>query len=64
MTTAVSQEELGIHIARVLAAVTAGRTFVITQDGHPVAELRPLSEERHTFVPTTKLLALLQGPDP
>jgi antitoxin (DNA-binding transcriptional repressor) of toxin-antitoxin stability system len=35
-------------------AVERGETILVTRNGHPVAELRPV--RRRTFVPTTELL--------
>jgi antitoxin (DNA-binding transcriptional repressor) of toxin-antitoxin stability system len=40
----------------VLRAVEAGETFVVTRDGHPVAELRPINGPQR-FVRKEVLLA-------
>lgn len=45
----ISQRELRNDSAAILRAVQAGRVFVVTRNGTPVAELRPCSARR--FVP-------------
>jgi antitoxin (DNA-binding transcriptional repressor) of toxin-antitoxin stability system len=40
-------------------AVERGETIVVTRNGNPVAELRPL--QRRTFVPTGELLRACRG---
>jgi prevent-host-death family protein len=50
----ISQRELRNESAAVMDAVERGETLVVTRNGHPVAELRPVP--RRTFVPTTELL--------
>jgi antitoxin (DNA-binding transcriptional repressor) of toxin-antitoxin stability system len=40
----------------VIDAVAAGDTFVVTRDGVPVAELRPIQATRRRFVPKAELL--------
>lgn len=46
MERTVSQRELRNEAASVLRDVQGGQTFVITRNGSPVAELRPLSSRR------------------
>lgn len=59
----IPQRELRNDNARVLAAVAAGESFVITRHGRPIAELRPIVEGRRTFVPAAELAALFrEGP--
>lgn len=41
-----------------IEAVTAGETFVVTRNGEPVAELRPLRAGRRTFVSREEVAAL------
>jgi len=63
VTTSIPQRELRNDSGRVLAAVEAGQSFVITRHGRPVAELRPVRDGRRTFVPTAELLELfVAGP--
>ncbi len=46
MARTISQRELRNDSAAVLRDVQAGATFVVTRNGTPVAELRPLSPRR------------------
>lgn len=54
----IAQRELRIDNARVMDAVTAGETFVVTRNGEPVAELRPLRPGRRTFISRDELAVL------
>jgi prevent-host-death family protein len=49
MTRTISQRELRNDSAAVLRDVQAGQTMIITRNGTPVAELRPVPPRR--FVP-------------
>ena len=42
----------------VIEAVVAGESFVVTRNGVPVAEVRPIRTARRTFVPKAELVAL------
>jgi prevent-host-death family protein len=46
----IAQRELRNENAKVIEAVTAGETFVVTRNGEPVAELRPIRAGRRSFV--------------
>ncbi|MCB0903553.1 MAG: type II toxin-antitoxin system prevent-host-death family antitoxin, partial [Actinobacteria bacterium] len=48
MTRTIPQRELRNDNAKVIDAVTAGETFVVTRNGEPVAELRPVRAGRRT----------------
>lgn len=50
MARTIPQRELRNENAKVIAAVTAGETFVVTRNGEPVAELRPLRAGRAAFI--------------
>lgn len=50
MTKVIPQRELRNANAKVIEAVTAGETFVVTRNGEPVAELRPVRAGRATFI--------------
>lgn len=50
MAKTIAQRELRNENAKVIDAVTAGETFVVTRNGEPVAELRPLRAGRRTFI--------------
>lgn len=63
MTTTIGQRELRNDNAKVIDAVVAGETFVVTRNGTPVAELRPVSHLRSTFVPRAALRTVAErGP--
>jgi len=59
MPKIIAQRELRNDNAKVIEAVVAGESFVITRNGVPVAELRPVQPARRTFVPRAQLLALV-----
>ncbi len=50
MAKIIAQRELRNENAKVMEAVTAGETFVVTRNGEPVAELRPLRAGRRAFI--------------
>lgn len=50
MARTIPQRELRNDNAKVIEAVTAGETFIVTRNGEPVAELRPIRAHRRTFV--------------
>lgn len=54
MPRIISQRELRNDSAAVLRDVQAGATFVVTRNGTPVAELRPISP--HRFVARERLV--------
>ncbi len=58
MTKIIAQRELRNDNAKVIDAVTAGETFVVTRNGEPVAELRPLRAGRRTFISREEVAAL------
>jgi len=58
VTRTIAQRELRNDNAKVIDAVAAGESFVVTRNGVPVAELRPIRQTRRTFVPSAELLAL------
>ncbi|WP_446226010.1 type II toxin-antitoxin system Phd/YefM family antitoxin [Nocardia sp. IBHARD005] len=49
----IQQRDLRNDSGKVLAAVEAGESFIITRNGNPVAKLEPLA--RRTFVPVSEL---------
>lgn len=59
MSRVISQRELRNDSAAVMDAVERGETVVVTRNGNPIAELRPLL--RRTFVPTTELMLAFRG---
>lgn len=64
MAKVIAQRELRNDSGKVLAAVAAGETFVVTRNGAPVAELRPVAAGRRTRVPRAELLAALSSSRP
>jgi prevent-host-death family protein len=58
MPKTIAQRELRNDNAKVIEAVAAGESFVVTRNGVPVAELRPIRQKRRTFVPAAELAAL------
>ena len=54
----IPQRELRNDNARVMDAVAAGETLIVTRNGVPVAEIRPIRNPRRTFVPKSELIAL------
>jgi len=58
MTRTIPQRELRNDNARVIEAVAGGETFVVTRNGVPVAELRPVTATRRSFLPKAELMTL------
>jgi prevent-host-death family protein len=50
MARTIPQRELRNDNAKIIDAVTAGETFIVTRNGEPVAELRPVRPSRRTFI--------------
>jgi prevent-host-death family protein len=61
MTRTIAQRELRNDNAKVVEAVVAGETFVITRNGEAVAELRPLRVGRRTVVSRVDVMRLIAG---
>ena len=57
MSRVIAQRDLRNQNAQILAAVEAGASFVVTRNGTPVAELRPLVGGRRRFVPRAEFAA-------
>ena len=58
MAKTIAQRELRNENAKVIEAVTAGETFVVTRNGEPVAELRPIRAGRRTFISRAEVATL------
>lgn len=58
MAKTIAQRELRNENARVIEAVTRGESFLVTRNGEPVAELRPLRAGRRTFVSRQEIAAM------
>ncbi len=50
MAKEIAQRVLRNENAKIIDAVAAGETFIVTRNGEPVAELRPYVQRRRTFV--------------
>jgi prevent-host-death family protein len=61
MVRTIAQRELRNDNAKVIEAVAAGETFVVTRNGEPVAELRPIRSGRRTFIARDEVAALAAG---
>jgi prevent-host-death family protein len=53
MARTITQRELRNESGEIMRAIDAGETFVVTRNGVPAAELRPIARRR--FVSTTIL---------
>ena len=63
MSRTIAQRELRNQNAQILAAVEAGASFVVTRNGEPVAELRPLLRGRRQFVTKSEIARMAaEGP--
>jgi antitoxin (DNA-binding transcriptional repressor) of toxin-antitoxin stability system len=58
MSRVIARRDLRNQNARILAAVEAGASFIVTRHGAPVAERRPLARGRRAFVPRAELAAV------
>jgi len=58
MRRTIAQRELRNDNARVIAAVASGETFLVTRNGVPVAELRPIGSGRRRLIPKAELVGL------
>jgi prevent-host-death family protein len=59
MAKIIAQRVLRNDNAKVIEAVAAGESFVVTRNGVPVAELRPIRQMRRTFIPAAELLDIV-----
>jgi prevent-host-death family protein len=59
MNRSITQRELRNDSGEIMRAVDAGKSFVVTRNGAPVAELSPLPRRR--FVPAETALAAFRG---
>ena len=59
MTRELTQRELRNQSGEIMRALDRGEDFVVTRNGVPVGELRPIG--RRQFVPTDVIQAALRG---
>ncbi len=57
----IAQRELRNDNAKVIDEVVAGESFVVTRNGVPVAELRPLRALRRTVVPKSSIASFIDS---
>lgn len=63
MTKTIAQRQLRNDNGRVIDAVADGEDFVVTRNGMPIAELRPLRSRRSPFVGRAELASMVaHGP--
>ena len=58
MSKVIPQRDLRNRNAEIIAAVAAGESFIVTRNGTPVAELRPITQGRRRFVPRADIIAM------
>jgi prevent-host-death family protein len=58
MSRVIAQRDLRNQNAKILDAVEAGECFVVTRNGAPVAELRPVTRGRRRLVPRAEVAAV------
>jgi len=59
MTRKLSQRELRNKSGEVMRALDDGENFIVTRNGVPVGELRPIRKRQ--FIPREELVALFEG---
>ncbi|HEX3196381.1 MAG TPA: prevent-host-death protein [Propionibacteriaceae bacterium] len=59
MSEQISQRELRNDSGRIMRALDEGGSFIVTRNGTPVGELRPL--RRHRFVSASAAVAMFRG---
>ena len=64
MPRTIAQRELRNDNAKIIAAVQAGETFIVTKNGVPVAELRPVHPGKRKFVPKEDIIAAFKDLPP
>lgn len=58
VSTVIPQRELRNRNAAIIDAVASGENFVVTRNGTPIAELRPITTVRRPFVPKAEVVAV------
>jgi prevent-host-death family protein len=59
MTRKLTQRELRNQSGEIMRALDRGEDFIVTSNGKPVGELRPIRPRQ--FVPVATLLAVMEG---
>ncbi|MBI2017017.1 MAG: hypothetical protein HYY42_01575 [Chloroflexi bacterium] len=61
MARQITQRELRNESGKIMRALDRGESFVVTRNGVPVGELRPLRRQRPHFVATEVLIEAFRG---
>jgi antitoxin (DNA-binding transcriptional repressor) of toxin-antitoxin stability system len=61
MTRKLTQRELRNESGAIMRALDEGEDFIVTRNGVPVGELRPLNRRKRKFIPREELVALFAG---
>lgn len=59
MTRKLTQRELRNESGEIMRALDRGEDFIVTRNGVPVGELRPI--RRRKFIPREQFLAIFEG---
>jgi antitoxin (DNA-binding transcriptional repressor) of toxin-antitoxin stability system len=62
VTEQISQRELRNDSGRIMRALAEGHSFIVSRNGRPVGELRPLRRDR--FVPVETVTDIFQNAPP
>ena len=57
MPRVIAQRELRNRNAEIINAVSQGDSFIVTRNGEPVAEIRPIVHGRSRVVPKAEIIA-------
>jgi antitoxin (DNA-binding transcriptional repressor) of toxin-antitoxin stability system len=61
MTRELNQRELRNRSGEIMRALDAGEDFIVTRNGVPVGELRPIGSRSRTFITKQEFVALFEG---
>lgn len=61
MTRKLSQRELRNQSGEIMRALDEGEDFIVTRNGVPVGELRPIEKRKPTFISREALVAAFEG---
>jgi prevent-host-death family protein len=61
MTRKLTQRELRNKSGEIMRALDEGEDFIVTRNGRPVGELRPLRKRKQTFISREAFLAAFEG---
>jgi antitoxin (DNA-binding transcriptional repressor) of toxin-antitoxin stability system len=61
MTRKLSQRELRNQSGAIMRALDEGEDFIVTRNGVPVGELRPINRRKPTFISREEFVALFEG---